>query len=90
MLYVKVNEESGNQLLIRADNSLGTVMLNVRLTKSLPITSTKLGLLLTVPNIPSSPSKGKEPEVETASYYIRVKNNEIRDELNAQIKNYVV
>lgn len=90
-LYIKeTNEEAGNQLLIRADNSLGTIMMNIRLNKSLPIISTKSGLLLTIPNIPSSPVKGKEPEPETASYYIKVKNNEIRDELNAQIKSHSV
>ena len=90
-LYIKVtNDESGNQLLVRADNSLGTIMLNTRLKKSLPILTTKSGLLLTIPNIPSSPDKSKKPESETASYYIKVKNNEIRDELNAQIKSFSV
>ena len=90
-LHIKeTNEEAGNQLLIRADNSLGTVMLNIRLKKSLPIIPTKSGLLLTIPNIPSSPSKSKEPEAETSSYYIKVKSNEIRDELNAQIKSHSV
>lgn len=90
MLYIKVTADSGNQLLIRADNSLGTILLNTRLKKSLPIIPTKSGVLLTIPNIPCSPSKSKEPEPETASYYIKVKSHEIRDTLISHIKNYSV
>lgn len=89
-LYVKVTNDSGNQLLIRADNSLGTILLNTRLKKSLPIITTKSGILLTIPNFSSSPNKSKEPEPETASYYIKVKSHEIRDELSSHIKNYSI
>ena len=88
-LYIKeTNDESGNQLLIRGDNSLGTIMLNIRLTQSLPIIPTKKGLLLSIPNVTSD---GKdERSSEAQSFYIKVKTNEIRDELNGFIKKYSV
>lgn len=89
-LYVKeTNEESGNQLLIRAENSLGTILLNIRLNKNLPIVTTKSGLLLTC--IPNPPLDDKNKEsTETASFYIKVKTNEIRDELKGFIKKYSI
>lgn len=89
-LYIKeTNEEIGNQLLIRGDNSLGTIMLNIRLKKSLPIQTTKSGLLLIVP-ASCVPNLDEKVTSETASFYIKVKNNETRDELHSVIKNYCV
>ena len=90
-MYIKeTNEEAGNQLLIRADNSLGTIMLNIRLNK-LPIFSTKNGLLLTcIPNPPLDDKNKETNEHVSASFYIKVKNSEIRDELNSIIKKYSI
>lgn len=88
-LYIKeTNDEAGNQLLIRGDNSLGTIMLNIRLKQSLPIIPTKKGLLLSIPNVTSDDKD--ERSSETLSFYIKVKTNEIRDELNSFIKKYSV
>ena len=70
---------------------MGTILLNIRLKSSLPISTTKTGLLLTcIPNPPLDDKKKSETDSETASFYIKVKTNEIRDELMKIIKQYSI
>lgn len=48
MLYVKKIEGGKHQIVVRADNNLGTVILNILLQKSLPLDKNGKNTIMTV------------------------------------------
>lgn len=81
-LYIKVVPEEGRkpQLLIRADTSMGNILLNIALVGTLPIVKVeKKGVMITCI---SNPKKADE-DGESTTFLIRVKQvDELYDALN--------
>eukprot|EP00088_Acartia_fossae_P010353 TRINITY_DN1514_c0_g1_i5.p1 TRINITY_DN1514_c0_g1~~TRINITY_DN1514_c0_g1_i5.p1 ORF type:complete len:856 (+),score=290.21 TRINITY_DN1514_c0_g1_i5:40-2607(+) len=77
-------EEEKTQLIVRSDNALGTILLNILVNNS---KTDKAGekdvLLITVPNPPISTNKDEEGR--PATFLIRVKK-ELRDEFYSHLK----
>ncbi|XP_022253430.1 nuclear pore complex protein Nup50-like isoform X2 [Limulus polyphemus] len=84
-LYVKMVEET-SQLLVRADTNLGNILLNVRLSSSLPME--RVGnnnvLIVCIPNPPIDP----KTSTESTPFLIRVKNGKEADELLEKLNQY--
>lgn len=85
-LYIKVTPEEDRkpQLLIRADTSMGNILLNIALIDSLPIVKVdKKGVMITcIPNPPIEIKKTDNAE-ELTTFLIRVKEvDELFDALN--------
>ena len=82
-LYLKMTEEEKVQLVIRADTSLGNILLNTLVTASTPLE--RLGvkdvMLATVPNPPIDPKAESEP----VFFLVRVKSTEDADELKQKL-----
>lgn len=83
MAFLK-RKERGAQLIVRAENSLGTIMLNNVLKKELKITSSGERALsfFTIPNPPVDP---KDPE-KAFPILLRVKNKDLKDEFLKKIE----
>lgn len=85
-IYLKpLNDKT--QLLIRADNTLGTVLLNIVLSSAIPMKrqgKNNVSLICT-PNPPIDP---KTDETKPASLLIRVKTSEDADELLEQLNKH--
>lgn len=86
-LYLK-SLDGKTQLLIRADTSLGNILLNIMLSASLPISKTGKNnvLLVCVPNPPLNPKKPDSKEA--IPILIRVKTSEDADELLDQFNKH--
>jgi len=82
-LYLKLTDEKKLQLVIRADNSLGNILLNILVTPSTPLE--RLGtnnlMLVTLPNPPIDPKTDSEP----VTFLVRVKTAEDADELKLKL-----
>lgn len=91
-LRVEKLEDGVVRLLLRNDTSLGQILLNVRLTGSVPIMLQKNSVLLVcVPNPPlESKSPTKENETPTTltpvTYLLRVKDVHLSNKLHSTIK----
>ena len=87
ILHVETPEQgSGVRLLLRNTTTIGQVLLNIRLTPSLPLSVQKNNLL--VVSIPNPPlSVGDEvKEQQPVTYLIRVKTHEIASQLLSTIQ----
>jgi len=82
-LYLKLTAEQKLQLVIRADNSLGNILLNVLVSPSTPMErlGTNNVMMVTVPNPPIDPKTESEP----VTFLIRVKTAEDADELKLKL-----
>ena len=82
-LHLKLTEEQKLQLVIRADNSLGNILLNVLVSPSTPLErlGTNNVMMVTVPNPPIDPKTESEP----VTFLIRVKTAEDADELKLKL-----
>ena len=82
-LHVKMTEEQKVQLVIRADTSLGNILLNTLVTATTPLE--RIGknnvVLVTLPNPPIDPKAESEP----VTFLVRVKNAEDADELKQKL-----
>jgi len=82
-LYLKLTDEKKLQLVIRADNSLGNILLNILVTPSTPLE--RLGtnnlMLVILPNPPIDPKTDSEP----VTFLVRVKTAEDADELKLKL-----
>lgn len=65
------------QLLMRNDTSLGTILLNVKVTGDMPVSCSKKSLLLVCPAPNPSLSIGEGP----VTYLVRVKTTELAEQL---------
>lgn len=86
-LHVKKIEGGGHQLLVRAQTTLGNVLLNIRLRKDMPVT--RLGKnhvgIICIPNPPLNPT---HKENSATTFLIRVKTAEDADELRDQLEEF--
>ncbi|XP_043224070.1 nuclear pore complex protein Nup50-like [Amphibalanus amphitrite] len=86
MLYLKPCSDDKYQCLIRADTNLGNILLNIKLSNSIP--TQRMGknnvMMACVPNPPLDPKK-KEAESSPVPLLIRVKTGDDADELLRQI-----
>ena len=82
-LYLKLTDEKKLQLVIRADNSLGNILLNTLISPTTPLE--RLGknnvMLLAVANPPIDPKTESEP----VTFLVRVKTAEDADELKLKM-----
>ena len=78
-LFVKPLSSGKNQLLIRADNSLGTILVNALLNASTPIRQNKpTNILITLPSADGKP----------ITYLMRVKDATLGNELTQALEKY--
>ncbi|RWS06342.1 nuclear pore complex protein Nup50-like protein [Dinothrombium tinctorium] len=88
-LYVKKQAEDKYQLLIRANTSVGNILLNIQLQPTLPLCSKKNGVLLTcIPNPPLE-TKNKSSNQSSVSFFIRVKTSEDASELYKKLSDFL-
>ena len=82
-LHLKMPEGQKVQLVIRADTSLGNILLNTLVTSSTPLErkGKKDVMLVTVPNPPIDPKAESEP----VTFLVRVKATEDADELKQKL-----
>jgi len=82
-IYLKHTEESKLQVIIRADTSLGNILLNIIMTEDIPIERVGKNnvMLICVPNPPIDPKSDPEP----VTFLIRVKNSDDADELKNKL-----
>lgn len=81
-LYIKKNDGK-SQLVIRTDNTNGTILLNIRLTKQLPITYRGNGIMLgCTPNPPLDNDANNQKPV---TFFIKVKNKDVGKELEEKL-----
>lgn len=80
MLYVKQIEGGKYQIVVRADNNLGTVILNILLQKSLPLEKNSKNNIMTV-DLTANDKKGMP-------IMIRVKTEDDANELLKKLKEY--
>lgn len=78
MLYLKKLEDGRHQVVVRADNNLGTVILNILLQKSLPLQKNGKNAISTV-DLQANNQKGMP-------IIIRVKTEDDADKLLAKMK----
>jgi len=82
-MYLKHTEESKLQVIIRADTSLGNILLNIIMTEDIPVERVGKNnvMLICVPNPPIDPKADPEP----VTFLIRVKNSEDADEVKNKL-----
>ena len=82
-LHLKLTEEQKVQLVIRAETSLGNILLNTLVTATTPLE--RIGknnvVLVTLPNPPIDPKAESEP----VTFLVRVKTTEDADELKQKL-----
>jgi len=83
-IHLKKTDESKLQVLIRADTSLGNILLNIILTDNMPVERVGKNnvMLICVPNPPIDPKAESEP----VTFLIRVKSGEDADTLKDKMK----
>ncbi|KAL7639361.1 UNVERIFIED_CONTAM: hypothetical protein RMT77_009862 [Armadillidium vulgare] len=86
-LYIKpIKDKEKSQLVVRADNNIGTVLLNIVLNDSIP--TQRIGknnvLIACIPNPPLANTDPKAP----ASILIRVKEEKDADEMLEKLNHY--
>jgi nuclear pore complex protein Nup50 len=87
LLFLKPCDDK-TQLLIRADTSIGNILLNIMLNKSMPVSRTGKNNVMTM-CIPNPPLDEKKPDENTAvGMLLRVKTTEDADELAEKLKEY--
>ena len=81
----KLDEKT--QLLVRNDTSLGKILLNVFLSKNMPISRNGKNnvMLVSVPNPPLYAKESEGDNSKPATYLIKVKTAENADELFEQL-----
>ncbi|XP_067944081.1 nuclear pore complex protein Nup50-like [Watersipora subatra] len=89
-LFIKPLESGKNGVLIRADTNLGTILLNISLSDSIPIQ--RMGknnvTLVCVPNPPMEVGKGAPEPPPPTMLLIRVKESSDADELFEKLNEY--
>jgi len=82
---VKMTDEEKIQVVIRADTSLGNILLNTLVTASTPLEriGKKDVMLVTLPNPPIDPKAESEP----VTFLVRVKSTEDADEVKQKLNN---
>ena len=82
-LHVKMTDEEKIQVVIRADTSLGNILLNTLVTASTPLEriGKKDVMLVTLPNPPIDPKAESEP----VTFLVRVKSTEDADEVKQKL-----
>jgi len=83
-IHLKKTDESKLQVLIRADTSLGNILLNIILNDNMPVERVGKNnvMLICVPNPPIDPKAESEP----VTFLIRVKSGEDADTLKDKMK----
>lgn len=80
MLYIKKLDDGRYQVVVRADNNLGTVILNILLQKSLPLEKNGKNSIMTM-DLQANNQKGMP-------IFIRVKTEDDAEELLKKLKEY--
>lgn len=76
-----------SQLVIRTDNANGTIMLNIRLTKTIPLSQNSNGVIIICH--PNPPLVVKDQEItDPVTFFIKVKTKELAKDLLEQLKKY--
>lgn len=84
-LYIK-KADGKSQLVIRTDNANGTILLNIRLTKLLPITYRGNGVMLGC--TPNPPLESDPNNQKPVTFFIKVKNKDVGKELEKKLLEY--
>jgi len=82
-IHLKKTEESKLQVIIRADTTLGNILLNIILSEKIPLERVGKNnvMIICVPNPPIDP----KAEAEPVTFLIRVKTTEDADELKDKL-----
>jgi len=84
-VHLKKTEDDKLQLVIRADTSLGNILLNIIMNEEIPVERVGKNnvMIICIPNPLINPKDDPEP----VTFLIRVKTSEDADELKSQINN---
>eukprot|EP00092_Neocalanus_flemingeri_P026082 GFUD01028268.1.p1 GENE.GFUD01028268.1~~GFUD01028268.1.p1 ORF type:complete len:707 (-),score=239.83 GFUD01028268.1:117-2237(-) len=82
-IHLKKTDESKLQVIIRAETTLGNILLNIIMTDKIPLERVGKNnvMIICVPNPPIDPKAESEP----VTFLIRVKNGEDADELKDKL-----
>jgi len=86
-VYLKQTEESKLQVIVRADNALGNILLNIIMTDDIHVDRVGKNnvMIICVPNPPIDPKADPEP----VTFLMRVKTTEDADELKNKLNDLV-
>lgn len=88
-LYIKKSEDGKGQIIIRAENSVGTILLNCALSKGLPVSKSGKNNVMLVCNVfPDIPGESFKDD-ETNPFLIKVKSPDAADSIYKNIKEFV-
>jgi len=88
-LYIKKSDDDKGQIIVRAENSVGSVLLNCALSKGLPVSKSGKNNVMLVCNVfPDIPGETFGPD-ETNPFLIKVKSPDAADNIYKKIKEFV-
>jgi len=85
-LYIKELDGSKKQLIVRANNTLGTILLNISWVSAIPVSLKKKDVIIAA--LPNPPLNSKESEKVLVSYILRSRNEDEAKELSESLIKY--
>lgn len=87
MLHMKALEDGKYQLLVRAENALGSILLNIKLVSGIPFNQMGKDIKMTV--ITKNPATPKDDTPTTVTYLIRSGCKDDAEEIMAMINKFL-
>ena len=85
-MHIKSLDSGKHQLLVRAENSIGTILLNVLLAEQLPLNRMKKDVILSA--MTKDPGDPKDDTIKSVCYLIRTVSESDAQEVETKIKEY--